>query len=455
MVSVVTTIRRGINSSTAVKRPCKAATTANITLSGEQTLDGVAVTSGDRVLVKDQTDGSENGIYAVDSSTWQREPDWDGTFDVVQGTYVYVAQGSTNNNFWQVSTADPITIGTTSVSLIATDPDSLLRTNLADTANGQGASLVGVEDSAGNFSGTTVEAVLAEIIADYAAVTNGNGASKIGIEDTAGKFTATQVEAALAEIMTKTLTKGADVASANALTLGADGNYFDITGTTAITSIGTLGIGRIVKLHFDGVLTLTHHSTDLVLPGAANITTEGGDEAEFFEYATGDWRCTSYIRTGLNKLYAGDMVQFVYDQDGEVNTGTTIMPNDDNIIQNDEGDQYLSLAITPKSTTNILRIDVVANCNHGSATASMRGALFQDTTANALASAVASRDALANAPACIVFSHYMVAGTTSSTTFKVRIGASVAGTTTFNGDATARRGGGVMSSTISITEIRA
>jgi len=294
VTSVVTTIRRGVNSSRAVKVPCIAATTANITLSGEQTIDGVACVAGNRVLVKDQTDASENGIYAVDTSAWGREPDWDGTYDVVKGTYVYVSGGTVGNNFWQVTTADPITIGTTDVALQATDPDSLLRTNLADTSTGQGASLVGVEDSASNFTGATVEAVLAEIIADYAATTNGNGASKIGIEDAAARFTATQVEAALAEIMTKTLTKGADVASANALTLGADGNYFDITGTTAITSIGTLGVGRIVKLHFDGALTLTHHATDLVLPGAANITTAAGDEAEFFEYATGDWRCTNY-----------------------------------------------------------------------------------------------------------------------------------------------------------------
>ncbi len=92
---------------------------------------------------------------------------------------------------------------------------------------------------------------------------------------------------------TQSWAKGEDVASAAALTLG-DGNYFDVTGTTAITSIGTKGVGTVVKLHFDGVLTLTHHATDLVLPGGNNITTVAGDEAEFVEYAAGDWRCTSY-----------------------------------------------------------------------------------------------------------------------------------------------------------------
>lgn len=93
---------------------------------------------------------------------------------------------------------------------------------------------------------------------------------------------------------TQTWSKGADVASAAALTLGSDGNYFDITGTAAITSIVSKGIGTVVKLHFDGILTLTHHATDLILPAGANITTAAGDEAEFVEYASGDWRCTSY-----------------------------------------------------------------------------------------------------------------------------------------------------------------
>lgn len=284
MTSVITTIRRGVNASKAVKVPVKAATTANITLSAEQTIDGISCVDGDRVLVKDQTDGSENGIYAVDSSTWNREPDWDGTHDVVKGTYVYVSQGSTNNNFWQVSTADPITIGTTSVSLISTDPDSLLRTNLADTSTGEGASLVGVEDSASNFAGSTVEAVLAEIVSDLASSSSGDGASRIKFEN--------------GYDLQQTFSKGADLTTsdvtANILTVGSDGNYFDFTGTDTINGIATVGIGTTIKIHFDAAATLTHNSADLVLPGGANITTAAGDEATFFEYATADWRCLNY-----------------------------------------------------------------------------------------------------------------------------------------------------------------
>ena len=91
-------------------------------------------------------------------------------------------------------------------------------------------------------------------------------------------------------------TKGGDIASDTALTLGKDGNQFDVTGTTTITSIATQGIGSYVTLHFDGALTFTHHSTDLILPGAASITTAAGDIAVMYEYASADWRCVSYTK---------------------------------------------------------------------------------------------------------------------------------------------------------------
>lgn len=118
MPGVITDRRQGITASAAVKVPCKAATTANITLSGEQTIDGVACTSGDRVLVKDQTNPVDNGIWIVGTGTWQRSPDLDGSLDVRQGTFVYVSQGSTNIGFWYVETANPIIPGTTSLSII-------------------------------------------------------------------------------------------------------------------------------------------------------------------------------------------------------------------------------------------------------------------------------------------------------------------------------------------------
>jgi hypothetical protein len=90
--------------------------------------------------------------------------------------------------------------------------------------------------------------------------------------------------------------QGADVASATALAVLTDGNYFDVTGTVTIATINTTGgVGTQIKLHFDGALTLTN-SADIVLPGGSNILTAAGDEAEFIEYASGDYRCTNYTK---------------------------------------------------------------------------------------------------------------------------------------------------------------
>jgi len=117
MVSVTTDRIRGADTSLALKAPCRAATTANITLSGEQTIDGVAVVADDRVLVKNQTTASENGIYIAATGAWERAPDFDGARDVVQGTQVRVSAGTVAAGLsYYISTADPITIGTTSIS---------------------------------------------------------------------------------------------------------------------------------------------------------------------------------------------------------------------------------------------------------------------------------------------------------------------------------------------------
>ena len=89
--------------------------------------------------------------------------------------------------------------------------------------------------------------------------------------------------------------KGADVASGSTLTLGTDGNYFDVTGTTTITGIATVGVGTTVCLQFDGAVTLTHHATDLILPGAVNLTTSIGTHVWLNEYATAKWRVLGWL----------------------------------------------------------------------------------------------------------------------------------------------------------------
>lgn len=101
----------------AIKAPVVCATTANITLSGLQTLDGVSVAEDDRVLVKDQSDTSQNGIYDSSSGIWSRARDMDGAGEIARGTRVSVVGGSAFGlSEWYVSTSNPITIGTTGIA---------------------------------------------------------------------------------------------------------------------------------------------------------------------------------------------------------------------------------------------------------------------------------------------------------------------------------------------------
>ncbi len=112
----------------------------------------------------------------------------------------------------------------------------------------------------------------------------------------------------------------------------------------------------------------------------------------------------------------------------------------------------MTLAITPKSATSTLLIDVVCIVSSSIGTGNaLLAALFQDATAGALAAAVVPSTNVVPGP--IAFRHKMTSGTTSATTFKVRAGANGAATTTFNGSAGARLMGGVMASSITITEV--
>ena len=86
------------------------------------------------------------------------------------------------------------------------------------------------------------------------------------------------------------MAKGADIASASALTLGTDGLFFDVTGTTTITSISSRAAGAVIFLQFDGALTLTHNATNLILMGATNATTAAGDVYCLVSEGSGNWR---------------------------------------------------------------------------------------------------------------------------------------------------------------------
>jgi hypothetical protein len=159
--------------------------------------------------------------------------------------------------------------------------------------------------------------------------------------------------------------------------------------------------------------------------------------------------------TSVSQL--GKIIQIKKFQTGAVATGTTAIPEDDTIPQITEGDEYMTLSFTPTDEESRLKIDVVWQGSHSENGMNVTAALFQGATANALSVGVNDTNAGGGGSVVIpvVFTHYMIAGTTSTTTFRVRAGGNTGATITFNGILGARKYGGVLASSITVTEYQA
>lgn len=347
------------------------ATTANITLSGLQTIDGYTTLAGDRVLVKDQTNQTENGIYVAAAGVWTRSEDQDnnplaeivnGVFvpDVLNGTanagqpfYISsvgtgtdgVHQIGVDNIVWDLFTsptqlqagdgiefvgnvvnadllasgglkfvsaelavepadfagnglvddgADNLEIDFATVFTIdGADNKAVQASDYASTANGEGASRVGIEDSAAYYSGNEVEAALSEVstqlggdtsstfnftednvladndavyaaldkldlrFGDLSSTANGEGASIIGVEDAGGFFAGTDVESALQELGADVAVPGIEVTVDGAGVSKGDLIYFSANDT--ISSLNTLStnVNAIGLAAEDGIAAAT------------------------------------------------------------------------------------------------------------------------------------------------------------------------------------------------------
>jgi hypothetical protein len=123
-----------------VKDSCVAASVGNLTLSGTQTVDGIALSAGDRVLVKDQGGGSShaaNGIYVVASGTWSRATDADTAAEFNSGVFFFVEQGTVNaDSGWVMTTDGTITIDTTAVEFAQFSGAGQITAGVGLTKNG-------------------------------------------------------------------------------------------------------------------------------------------------------------------------------------------------------------------------------------------------------------------------------------------------------------------------------
>lgn len=259
------------------------ATTANVALTGEQTINGVT-TSASRILVKNQTTGTQNGIYVTAAGAWSRAADAN-TGATVSGN-VFVTGGTVDSlTQWGVTTPQPITLGTTSISYTLTGASA------AYTA-GNGLTLTGNQFSAVGTTNRISIGTGIDISTSYAGQSSITTLGVIG----AGTWQGTVISGTYGGTgvanagRTLTLSSNATLGGTNTgdITLGGE-NYLSLSGQALMANpidlstsnvTGTLGSGRFPAL--TGPVVTTAGSTATSIVAAAVGTTQLANQAVTF-----------------------------------------------------------------------------------------------------------------------------------------------------------------------------
>ena len=233
----------------------------------------------------------------------------------------------------------------------------------------------------------------------------------------------------------------------------------DLLGVTGATRLFSKTVGGVIELFLVHPDNSVHQLTSNGGLSIESLYIAGAILGDFIRYDGAKWTRYSHadLIALLNGLITfpylpGGSVQVVNYQTGAPSTGVTPLPFDNTVPLNTEGDEYMTLAITPTSATNKLKIDVVLNGLAGNDYCNV--ALFQDANPNALC-ANAYIAGHVNWAGRVNFTYFMTAGTVAETTFKVRAGDGAAGTFQFNGNQyDGAKFGGVYFSSITITEVK-
>lgn len=249
--------------------------------------------------------------------------------------------------------------------------------------------------------------------------------------------------------------KGTAVASASSCDIWAtNGNLVHVTGTTTITDFGTAPqAGCIRVVIFDGILTLTHGASAIVIPGSANITTAANDVAIVYADTTTK-HLVSYFRANGQPIVAQTvtgLIQRAYETYASNSDLATAIPFDDTIPQKTEGTEIITHAFTPESASSRIRIRFQGFGGSGVA-GGIAAALFKDDDADALAASVTYIGDAANAET-LVLEYEEASASTDARTYKIRVGGPTGTTVRLNGTTAGRLFGGKAISTLTIDEI--
>jgi hypothetical protein len=250
-----------------VKASVRAATTANITLSNTQTVDGVALSVGDRVLVKNQSTGSQNGIYVVASSSWTRATDFDNSPDVEvsPGTFFFVEEGTTQaDNGYVVSNDTAITIGTTAITFSQFSGAGQITAGAGLTKSGNTLDVVGTADR------ITVATDSVDIASTYVGQSSITTLGTIGTGTWQGTVIGATYGGTGVNNGAKTITLGGSFTHTGAHTLG-----LTTTANTSVTlpTTGTLAtLAGTESLSNKTITSSSFSGTTLAASGAVTLT---------------------------------------------------------------------------------------------------------------------------------------------------------------------------------------
>lgn len=251
-----------------VKLSVRVISTTDIVLSGAQSVDGVALVVGDRVLVAGQTDASQNGIYTVAVGAWARSADADNspTGEVTSGMFTFVEEGTSfSGSGWVLTTANPIVLGTTALTFAQFSAAGtiqggagLVKTgNTIDVVSANGGIVVNANDIALTLADSTLEIVAGGL--KLASLSEG----RVLIGNASG-------------VATEQMLTGAISVNASGLTTLGTG----VVGNANV-AVGVIGLNKLVSSSAPGQIIVTNGSnvpTYVSVTGDVSIDSSGSVE---------------------------------------------------------------------------------------------------------------------------------------------------------------------------------
>lgn len=439
------------------REPVRVATTGNITMQGLRVIDDVELEVGDRVLVKDQTDQKQNGIYLASEGRWFRAPDASWTRSINQGVTVQVQEGTANHNkTYRFDTQDPeVGVDPIVISYFLSSNLTEELQAILDSATTTAAELAtqGAEAAVQPFVDAAEAA--ADAAGDYADFARNNWA-------VIGPFVGTGEE--------EDYLLSIDPGSENNMFVVV-GGVSQLKGSYALVHDGSDAFIRINVPEDVPFEVRVSNAIPVGAPSDGSVTTAklANNSVSFARLqdietlrllgrvAAGSGDPEEITAAQLRDMFlpAGSVIDSVsgaYTTSADITGAGSVIPIDDTVPQITEGTQIISVSITPKSATNKLRIRYsgVMSVNQVSA---VGAAVF-----NGAAGAIH-----ASMWACPVANYYQhicgeveyTPGATTPQTISLRVGPSTSThVVRMNGGPSARVFGGAAATRLIVEEIK-